>query len=713
MKLMSLTLRAALVCAALSLYCTVTETLYVNDGSGTETVGGFMVDTLGNPVPDAYVKLASDTGSQSYLARTDNNGFYRKEKVIVGAYFLEGYTEDSALLVFRSGILIDDDNVPDYFFLGIDTMRAPGSIRGRVLLENTAYAGVLIYIPGTSYDAHSDDTGGFVISNVPEGIYDVYFSRTGYIDQEEPGVTVLSGRTTDLPTKNLLLDPDGETPAPTMLKAVYDTASGVVSLWWNNVPVSDLFGYDVYRKINGSTANPEKIGYSFDSLYMDTVFTDPLDTHSYTYRYQVKSVDTLNNQSSFSPAAVVNTVSPRVLRTFFTWTLIPDTIINGHNVKLAVRFENATRMNLLLRWYTGNPMDTVRTAGVHTKAGHDTLQFAWPDSGLYTVCVEALDERGCVWRDSCHVSVGTLIPANIWEVFHPILHSRRFNSAAVISNTLFTAGGAEDLLIGLDWVPTALSSMESFTFGDSAWRSFGSMPSARFAAAAVAVAGKLFVIGGTKNDQEFGSIEIYNTQSNTWENPVPMPGIRFGHAACVIHDSIYIFGGIIKTGGEYRISSEVLAFDPATETFASKGSMSTVRAYHQAVAVNNDVYILGGMTDFSNAEAVSSVERYTPATTACTPVKGMQKARMHFGAACVSGKLYAIGGFVSMVTNEFIKEVEAYEPSADTWVERKSLPAPRHSFATCVHNSIIYIIGGSVKGYPNLGQTGTVFKYYP
>jgi hypothetical protein len=405
-----------------------------------------------------------------------------------------------------------------------------------------------------------------------------------------------------------------------------------------------------------------------------------------------------------------------VLRTFFTWTLIPgatDTILNGQKVKLAVRFKNKAHVNVLLRWYTGNPMDTVRTASVNAKEGCDTLLYAWQDSGLYKVCVEALDERGFTWRDSCNVSVHTIIPANTWEAFRPILHNRRFNSAAAIDNAVYTLGGAEDLLIGLDWVPTALSSMESFDFGDSTWRSFGSMPSARFAAAAVAVSKKLYVIGGMKKDQEFETIEIYNTQSNTWESAVTMPVIRFGHAACVLHDSIYIFGGIIKTNNEYRISSAILAFDPASETFTSKGSMNIARTYHQAVAVNNAVYILGGMTDFSNAEAVASVERYNPADTSCTPVKNMQKARMHFGAACVNGKLYAVGGFVSMVTNEFIKQVEAYDPSADTWVERKSLPVPRHSFATCVHNNILYIIGGSVKGYPDLGQTGTVLKYYP
>ena len=697
--------------------CCSNSPVATQGGSGTETVGGIFVDTLGNPVKNAFVHVSSsDTiNPQTFWDATNKDGEYLIENIKAGIYNLEGFTSDTSLIIFM-GILYTDDSKP--LDLGVDTMQAPGSISGTVLLDSTANPGVLIYIPGTSYSAYSDDSGKFVISHVPEGVYSVYYYYPGYALGKDSLVNVYSGLDTTLDTKYLQPDPNDDPPAPRYISATYDTASGVVILTWEKVKVSDLYGYYVYRKEDSDTAFI-KIATVFDTIYYDTIDTiinNPTDsTIQCRLQYQVKSVDTLTNTSSFSPRADITAESPMLIMTLFTWTLLPgdtDTVVNGQSVDLAVHFKNKTRENILIRWYTGDPLDTVRIKSVNTKEGDDTLSYTWQDTGVYLVCVEALDEKGYYWRDSCNVTVQGLIPTDTWEDFSPLVHKRRFCGAAVIGDTLYAIGGAEDIFIVDKWEQNALASMELFNASDSSWSSFGTMPTARSAGAVVSVGTKLYVIGGTDYDENFKTIEIYNTQSCIWETEAQMPTALFGHAACVINDSIYIFGGLT---GLYETSSEINVFDPATGTWATKGSMGMARAYHQVVVLNDTVYIMGGINNMQDPTGLTSVERYDPVSNTTTPVRAMNIGRMNFGAAVLNGKIYAVGGAVSMFPDEFaaLSNMEMYDPATDTWTGKKPLPSACHSFAICVNSNIMYIIGGAVQGPPNFGQLGSVLRYYP
>ena len=331
----------------LFLCCSDGPTVSTFGGSGTETVGGILVDSLGNPVNNAFVRVApADTASSTeFWDVTNKDGEYLIEKIKAGIYSLEGFTQDSSLVIIIDSILYINDSVK--LDLGIDTMWAPGSISGRVLVDSSVTAGVSIYIPGTSYDAHSDDSGYFIISFILAGTYNVYYEYPGYLRGIDTNVSVSSGSTTQLDTKNLSLDPNDKPPRPRYINANYDTTTGTVLLSWEKVTVSDLLGYNVYRRDTTDTGFV-KIATVNDTICRDTIFKDLSDTNSYFYQYQVTSIDTLTNESDFSPRADINAVSPTVLMTLFTWTLMPgdtDTVVNGQSVNLAVNFQNKRPFN--------------------------------------------------------------------------------------------------------------------------------------------------------------------------------------------------------------------------------------------------------------------------------------------------------------------------------------------------------------------------------
>lgn len=77
----------------------------------------------------------------------------------------------------------------------------------------------------------------------------------------------------------------------------------------------------------------------------------------------------------------------------------------------------------------------------------------------------------------------------------------------------------------------------------------GRLQRARRGAAAVSLAGKIYVVGGW-NDEFLSSVECYDPASNEWTSVAPLNIARAGHQCCVVDDSIYAIGGRQSIYGE-------------------------------------------------------------------------------------------------------------------------------------------------------------------
>jgi N-acetylneuraminic acid mutarotase len=514
----------------------------------------------------------------------------------------------------------------------------------------------------------------------------------------------------------------GAPPEPKALSAEYDTAQGIVFLSWGPVTVGDLNKYEIFRSKNNGKL--ESIGYSSgrDTFYVDTIFNDSTDTTNHSLSYQVKSVDTQNNTSKvYSRPIEVSAVAPGNVKTFFTWVALPDTndtVVNGQSVKLIVGFENKARVNKYLTWYTGKPLKAIETDTVNCLKGIDTLIYSWKDTGVYTIRVEVVDSSGGIWIDEKTIRVqgsAVIIDPNIWKETFSMQYARRELEAAVINQTIFVVGGA--MSESLDKKP--LATVESYNFKDSTWKSCKSLDSARFAHVTVAVAGKLYVFGGTYKGVNGGakdltSIKQYDPQTDEWTTIGDIPSTLVAPAACVINDSVYIFGGLTHGPNGFMMTPDINVFDPKTVTWSKKnGALKEPRIRHRAVAVNDTVYILGGIGgDFSTV--LHSVEMYHPKTDISTeaPNMSMKYARKNFGALEMNGTLYVIGGISTDPTHSqiVIGNMESYTFTDAKWTEREPVPFQYHSFGICALNGFIYVIGGSRT---QSSQLKSVFRYFP
>jgi len=189
--------------------------LPTGDGSGSHTgnpgLTGHLIDgRSGTPAESATVrlypmylnKMAQALGKTANGApaidstHTDHNGFYKFDSLDNGIYSVEGEKIDSTdTLSSRHPAVIFIGTLD----LGYDTLQLPGSIKGKVLVPGGESAkNITCYIPGTSYIAITNDTGGFRITGIPAGTYSLTVTSARFNDTTLYGNKVRPNHETDV-----------------------------------------------------------------------------------------------------------------------------------------------------------------------------------------------------------------------------------------------------------------------------------------------------------------------------------------------------------------------------------------------------------------------------------------------------------------------------------------------------------------------------------
>ena len=223
------------------------------------------------------------------------------------------------------------------------------------------------------------------------------------------------------------------------------------------------------------------------------------------------------------------------------------------------------------------------------------------------------------------------------------------------------------------------------------WTRKADMPNAITYHSASVVNGKIYVIGGGK-DEALSIVEEYNPATDTWTRKADMPTPRCSLSTSVVNGKIYAIGG--GTTGLVSLSV-VEEYNPATDTWTKKADMPTARLGLSTSAVNGKIYAIGGASIPALA-LFSAVEEYDPATNTWMKKAYMPTPRTMLSTSVVNGKIYAIGGGPNPDVS--LSTIEEYDPVTDTWTKRVDMPTPRWGLSTSVVNGKIYAIGGSSGG---------------
>ena len=215
-------------------------------------------------------------------------------------------------------------------------------------------------------------------------------------------------------------------------------------------------------------------------------------------------------------------------------------------------------------------------------------------------------------------------------------------------------------------------------------------------AAAVDVAGTpgLYVFGGNVNGVAVArSFRFFGDQG--WREIASMPAPRSQGAAVAIGGKIFIVGG----AGNDRLVSPTYMYDTATDRWSSAAAIPTPRDHLAAVAFAGRVCAIGGRR-LSLLQNLATFECYDPGRDTWQTMPDAPTARGGIGAAAVGDRIFVAGGEEAIGT---FKEVDMFDAVAGTWTRGPDLPTSRHGLGIVAVGTTIYAMSGGPT--PGVSQT--------
>ena len=150
--------------------------------------------------------------------------------------------------------------------------------------------------------------------------------------------------------------------------------------------------------------------------------------------------------------------------------------------------------------------------------------------------------------------------------------------------------------------------------------------------------GDLYVLSFKMNSEQ--KMYSYDAKTNCW-NEVDPPSRKQSNPCVVASDQhLYIIGGLSEQG---QLLSRSTRFDPTHNTWENIAKINEARQSAFGAAMNGQLYIAGGMTQFTN-QVFSSCEVYSPLSNEWQLIGCLKKARYNASMVCLEGKLYVLGG---------------------------------------------------------------------
>lgn len=254
-------------------------------------------------------------------------------------------------------------------------------------------------------------------------------------------------------------------------------------------------------------------------------------------------------------------------------------------------------------------------------------------------------------------------------------------------------------------------------------------------ASAVAVDGKIYVLGGEAQTGANNHLSVYDTAKKSWESLAAYPGSDTGicnAAMAVINHEIYVIGGQTDTTQQAKLLQQVYAYNIDTRqwqkkkelsegrtrlsvavsegkiyTFSQIGTTQKAACYHpetdtweettatgtsmiiSAVSVDNRIFVLKEDGDSMYMQEYSpEEEEYQDAGAVCP----YTKAEQYETCAATNGKVY-------MMKETETNRVLCYDVYTDEWSEISPTNLTKENAMLVSSGNELYSIGGETEGF--------------
>ena len=256
--------------------------------------------------------------------------------------------------------------------------------------------------------------------------------------------------------------------------------------------------------------------------------------------------------------------------------------------------------------------------------------------------------------------------------------SRSAHAAVSTGSAIYALGGSG---------PRA-AVMEVERFDGKRWTVETRLPQGLNAPAAVALGGKIYVIGGFDGTSNIPTdrVDVYDPAAKSWSRAAPLPAPRGGHAAVVLDGKIHVLGG----GNEVSTLADHSVYDPAANRWSRLAPLRRSKGSPAAVVFGGRIYAVGGRSgnlDYGDVEIYDAGgDRWTRGPS--IPPRGTH------GAVVYRGSLYVFGG-ESQAAGRTLKTVLRLRPRATKWQPAKSMPTARNYARAVLFRDAVWVVGGS------------------
>ena len=258
----------------------------------------------------------------------------------------------------------------------------------------------------------------------------------------------------------------------------------------------------------------------------------------------------------------------------------------------------------------------------------------------------------------------------------------------LVKNAIFVMGGND---------PSFKSDMW-WSVDGKAWKGAGAGWPARRSFQAVAYQGRLYVLGGRTRQSSSDHNDVWSTDGVTWRqdkaNNNDGWSARRGHQAVVHNDRMYVLGGGAGSTHGNDVRSDVWSSaDGVTWSLVTGSADWPARKWHQAVAHNGRIYVLGGYDGSGRKNDV-----WSSADGSSWRFEGNAdwEVREYHRAVSHQGRLYILGG-QKIYHNDFNDVWSSLD--GKSWRQEKAnnndFWLKRHGFGAVSRDGLLYVLGGA------------------
>ena len=249
-------------------------------------------------------------------------------------------------------------------------------------------------------------------------------------------------------------------------------------------------------------------------------------------------------------------------------------------------------------------------------------------------------------------------------------------------------------------------------FDGTSWSRLPDLPEPRHHVALVTVDRDLYAIGGMEDltFATFADSWVLRADATEWTPIAPLPTARAAAGAAAIGGRIVVAAGQgpgATATAQLAAAAPALIYDPATDAWTEGAPIPTPREHVASFGYDGELWILGGRS-IALEPTLDGVEVYDPATDQWRTGPAMPSPHGGGAATVLDGVAYVGGG---EERTRALRTFEALDLAEGTWRTEAPIPTPRHGHAMASMGGRVFVIGGGNE--PVFAAVPTVESFAP